>query len=190
MGNSVDGGSMSSSIGTISSRCSSIGSNWSCSSSNWGSSNSRCSSIGSNWGSSSNWDMGNSVDGGSMGSYNSLGGVSLICGVMDVRGLNDLLDRVNLVRSRDWDSTGDSNGDINVVFLDIDLWDNVGNLRCDSGVGSDWCSNLGLDNSVSRSWTSRNRCRRNGSIRCRRSRDCWRSNRNGFNDVLWSTSNI
>merc|ERR1719466_641430 len=98
-----------------------------------------------------------------MGSYNSLGGVSLICGVVDVRGLNDLLDRVNLVRSRYWDSTGnrnlirlrdmlvdndltgnstwDSNGDINVVFLDIDLWDNVGNLRCDSGVCSDWGSN-------------------------------------------------
>merc|ERR1719228_1679370 len=94
--------------------------------------------------------MGNSVDGGSMGSYNSLGGVSLICGVMDVRGLN-------------------------VVFLDIDLWDNVGNLGSDYRVGSDWGSNLGLDNSVSRSWTSRNRCRRNGSERCRRSRDDWRS---------------
>ena len=25
--------------------------------------------------------------------------------------------------------------DINVVFLDIDLWDNVGDLRGDSGVG-------------------------------------------------------
>ena len=32
-----------------------------------------------------------------------------------------------------WDM--DSNGDINVVFLDIDLWDNVGDLRGDSGVG-------------------------------------------------------
>ena len=89
---------------------------------------------------------------------------------------------LNLVRNSTWDS--------NVIFLDIDLWDNVGNLGNDSGVGSDWGSNLGLDHSVSRSWTSRNRCRRNGSKRCRRGRDCLRGNRNSFNDVLGSTSSI
>merc|ERR1719186_2573007 len=107
----------------------SIGSNWSTSnSSNWGSSN------GSNWGSSngSNWDVRNSVDWGGMSSYDSLGGVGLVCGVVDVRGLNDLLDGVNLVGSWDWDGTGngnlDGNWDINVVFLDIDLWDDVGDL--------------------------------------------------------------
>merc|ERR1712106_851323 len=73
-------------------------------------------------------------------------------------GLNDLLDGVNLVGSWDWDGTGngdlirlgdmlvdndltgngtwDGNWDINVVFLDIDLWDNVGELGSDSGVSS------------------------------------------------------
>merc|ERR1719315_886533 len=191
MGDSMDRGS-SKSRSSNSSRSSSNGTN-----------SSRCSSIGSNWGSSSNWDMGDSMDRGSMSSYNSLGGVSLICCVVDVRGLNNLLDRVNLVWSGDWDSTRngnlirlsdvlvdndftgnstwDSNRNINIVFLDIDLWDNVGNLGSDSGVGSDRGSNLGLDNGVSRSGTSWDRCRRNGSERCWGSRDDWRSNRNGFN---------
>jgi len=99
----------------------------------------------SNWGSSSNWDMRNSVDWGGMSSHNSLAGVGLNCGVVDVGSLNDFLDGVNLVGSWDWDgtwdgnlirlsdmgdlddltgnSTWDSDGDINVVVLDIDLRD-------------------------------------------------------------------
>jgi len=54
-----------------------------------------------NWSSMSNtnWDMRNSVDWGSMGSHNSLARVSLDCGVVDVRGLNDFLDGVDLVGS-------------------------------------------------------------------------------------------
>merc|ERR1719312_2068085 len=97
----------------------------------------------SNSGSSSNWDMRDSVDWGGMSGHNSLAGVSLIRGVVDVGSLNNLLDRVDLVGSWDmhgtWngnlirlgnvgdldDLTGngtwDSNGDINVVVLDIDL---------------------------------------------------------------------
>merc|ERR1719219_977287 len=95
-----------------------------------------------NWSSMSNtnWDMRNSVDWGSMGSHNSLARVSLVCGVVDVRGLNNLLDGVDLVGSWDMDGTGnrnfvrlsdmgdlddltgnstwDSNGNINVVVLD------------------------------------------------------------------------
>merc|ERR1719206_1735156 len=82
--------------------------------------------------SSSNWDMRDSVDWGGMSGHNSLAGVSLISGVVDVGSLNNLLDGVNLVGSRD----------INVVFLDIDLWDNVGDLRSDSGVGSHGSSDL------------------------------------------------
>merc|ERR1712128_99961 len=96
----LPGGSISSSKGSSSGISSnsrsgksmtSIGSNGSTSnSSNWGS---------SNWSSSngSNWDVRNSVDWGGMSSYDSLGGVGLVCGVVDVRGLNDLLDGVNLV---------------------------------------------------------------------------------------------
>jgi len=125
-------------------------------SSNRGSGNS------SNWGSMSNtnWDMRDSVDRCSMCGHNSLAGVGLVCGMVDVRGLNDFLDGVNLVGSWDWDSTGngdiiwlgnmgdldnltgnstwDGNWDINVVFLDIYLGNDVGDTRSDSGVGSDW----------------------------------------------------
>merc|ERR1712121_14720 len=148
------------------------------------SSNSRGSS--SNGSSSSNWDMRNSVDWGSVSSHNSLAGVGLVCSVVDVGSLNDFLDGVNLVGSWDWDGTRD----INVVFLDIDLWDNVGDLRGDSSVGSDGSSDLGLDNSVSRSRSSWDRCRGDGSIRSWGSRDGWGSNRSGLNNVLGSTGNV
>merc|ERR1712134_196189 len=114
--------------------------------------------------------MRDSVDWGGVSSYDSLAGVSLICGVVDVGSLNNLLDGVNLVGSWDmdgtWDGnlirlgnvgdlddltgngTWDSNGNINVVVLDIDLRDNVGDLRGDSGVGSYGSSDLGLDNGL------------------------------------------
>merc|ERR1712121_451941 len=163
-------------------------------------------------GSSSNWDMRNSVDWGSMSGHNSLAGVGLVCSVVDVGSLDDFLDGVNLVGSWDWDgtwdgnlirlsdmrdlddltgnSTWDSNRDINVVFLDIDLWDNVGDLRGDSGVGSDGSSDLGLDNSVSRSRSSWDRGRGDGSIRSWGSRDGWGSNRSGLNNVLGSSGNV
>lgn len=177
-------------------------------SSNRGSGNS------SNWGSMSdtNWDMRNSVDWGSMSGHNSLGGVGLVGGVVDMGSLNDFLDGVNLVGSWDWDGTGngnlirlghmgdlddltgngtwDGNWDINVVFLDIDLWDNVGDLGGDSGVGSDWGKDSLLDNSVSGSRSSWDRCRGDGSIRCWGSRDGWSGKSNGLNKVLGSSSNI
>merc|ERR1711892_712380 len=114
------------------------------------------------------WNMRNSMNWGSMSGHNSLAGVGLVCGVVDVRGLNNFLDGVDLVGSWDRDGTGNgdiirlgnmgnlddltgnctwhSNRDINIVLLDIDLWDNVGKLGGDSGVGSDGSSNLGLDN--------------------------------------------
>merc|ERR1719318_2360142 len=144
----------------------------------------------------------NSVYWGSMGSHNSVARVSLDCGVVDVRGLNDFLDGMDLVGSWDMDGTGnrnfvrlsdmgdlddlsgngtwDSNGDINVVVLDIDLWNNVGDLRGDSGVGSDGSSDPLLNNSVSRSRSSWDRGRRDG----------WRGNGDSLNDVLGSSGNI
>merc|ERR1719312_1313885 len=162
--------------------------------------------------SSSNWDVRDSVDWGGVSGHNSLAGVSLICGVVDVGSLNNLLDGVNLVGSWDmdgtWDGnlirlgnmgdlddltgngTGDSNGDINVVFLDIDLWDNVGDLRGDSGVGSHRSSDLGLDNGVSRSRASWDGCWGDSSIRCWGSRDGGRGKSNGLNEVLGFSSNI
>merc|ERR1719233_770859 len=58
---------------------------------------------------SSNRDMRDSVDRGSMSSHDSLAGVSLDGGVVDVGSLNDFLDGVNLVRSWDMDGTWDGN---------------------------------------------------------------------------------
>merc|ERR1712186_201683 len=123
------------------------------------SSNSGSSSNSSNWGGSSNRDMRDSVGRGSVSSHDSLAGVSLDGGVVDVGSLNDFLDGVNLVGSWDMDGTGNrnfirlsnmgdlndltgnstwnSNRDINVVVLDIDFWNNVGDLRGDSGMSSD-----------------------------------------------------
>merc|ERR1711942_349966 len=176
------------------------------------SSNSRSSSNSGSNSSGSNWDMRDSVDWGGMSGHNSLAGVSLICGVVDVGSLNNLLDGVNLVGSWDmdgtWDGnlirlgnvgdlddftgngTWDSNGDINVVFLDIDLWDNVGDLRGDSGVGSHGSSDLGLDNGVSGSRASWDGCWGDGSIRCWGSRDGGRGKSNGLNEVLGFSSNV
>merc|ERR1719153_1729607 len=156
--------------------------------------------------------MRDSVDRGSVSSHDSLAGVSLDGGMVDVGSLNDFLDGVNLVGSWDmdgtWDGnlirlgnvgdlddltgngTWDSNGDINVVVLDIDLWNNVGDLRGDSGVGSDGSSDPLLNNGVSRSGSSWDRCGRDGSIRCWRSRDGWRGNGDSLNDVLGSSGNI
>merc|ERR1712106_1226434 len=168
-------------------------------------------SVGSNL-CSSYWEVSDSMDRGGMSSHNSLAGVGLVSGMVDVRCLNDLLDGVNLVGSWDWDGTGngdlirlgdmlvdndltgngtwDGNWDINVVFLDIDLWDNVGELGSDSGVGSDWSKDSLLDNSVSRGRSSGNRCRWDGSIRCWGNGDGWRGKGNGLNKVLGSTSSI
>merc|ERR1719320_1415436 len=75
----------------------------------------------------------------------------------------------NLTRNGTWDS----NGDINVVFLDIDLW-----------------GNLGLDNGVSGSRASWDGCWGDGSIRCWGSRDGGRGKSNGCNEVLGFSSNI
>merc|ERR1719477_186402 len=83
-------------------------------------------------------------------------------------GLGNVGDLDDLTGNGTWDS----NGDINVVVLDIDLWDNVGDLRGDSGVGSHGSSDLGLDNGVSGS------------------RDGWRGKSNGRNQVLGFSSNI
>ena len=73
--------------------------------------------------------------------------------------------------------TWDGDRDINVVFLDNDLRDNVGELRSDSGVSSDWGNDSLLDNGISRSWAVVNRCRGDGSIRCLDNREDWRGKR-------------
>merc|ERR1712123_367707 len=88
--------------------------------------------------------------------------------------------------NRGWDM----DRDINIVLLYIDLRDDVGSLRSDPGVSPDRGEYLCLDNSVSRSKTSRDRCWRDGSIRCWWSGDHWSGQSNSLNMVLGNTSSI
>jgi len=142
----------------------------------------------------------------------SLSGVGLVCSVVDMGGLNDLLDGVDLVGSSNWDGTWDSNvirssnmlvdsddtfnwgwdmdRDINIVLLYVDLRDDVGGLGSDPGVSPDRGEDLLLDNGVSRGNTSWNRCWGDGSIRCWGSWDHWGGQSNSLNKVLGSTSSI
>merc|ERR1719481_783123 len=110
-----------------------------------------------------------------MSSHNSLAGVGLICSVVDVGSLNDFLDGVNLVGSWDWDSTWDGN----LIRLS-----NMGDLDDLTGNGT-WDGN-----GVSRSRSSWDGGRGDGSIRCWGSRDGRGSNRSGLNNVLRSSGNI
>ena len=122
------------------------------------------------------------------------------------------MDWVNLVWGWDWDSSWDSdlvwlgnmlgnldltgnsswhsNWDINVVLVDLDLWDDVGHLGGDSGVRSDWGLDHLLCDSVSWGRSSWNWCWWDGSIGCWGSWDSWGGQGSGLNKVLWSSSSI
>merc|ERR550519_2585031 len=115
-------------------------------------------------------DMDGFVDGGGVSGNDGLGRVDVVGGVVDVGGLDNLLDGVDLVGSGDGDSPGHSNlvggghvlvhndltlnrdgdmdGDINVVVLDIDLGDDVGLLGSDPGVGPHGSEDLLLDHGI------------------------------------------
>merc|ERR1712117_286016 len=173
----------------------------------WSSSNSIAMS-GNSWGSS----IGGSNSWSGMSTHNSLGGVGLNCGMVHVWGLNNLLDWVNLVWGWDWDSSWDSdlvwlgnmlgnldltgnsswhsNWDINVVLVDLDLWDDVGHLGGDSGVRSDWGLDHLLCDSVSWGRSSWNWSWWDGGIGCWGSWDSWGGQGSGLNKVLWSASSI
>ena len=134
----------------------------------------------------SHWGLGDSVDWSGVSGHDGLCGVGLDSGVVDVRGLDDLLDGVDLVGSWDMDSpghgdlvglghvsvgddlTGDSSGhsdgNINVVLVDLDLGHDVGDLGGDPDVAPDGGLDLGLDDGVSGSWAGRDRCGRDGGV--------------------------
>merc|ERR1712098_476697 len=62
------------------------------------------------------------VDGSGVRGDHSLGRVDVVGGVVDMGGLNNLLDGVDLVGG----GNGDMDGDVNVVVLYIELGDDVG----------------------------------------------------------------
>merc|ERR1712106_1034718 len=150
----------------------------------------------------------NSMDWGVDRGDHLLGRVGLNGSMVDMRGLNNLLNRVDLVGSSNRDSniirssnmlvdsddtlnrSWDMDGHINIVLLYIDLRDDVSSLGSDPGVSSHWGKNSLLSDSVSRSITCRDWCRGDGSIRCRWSRDHWSRQSNGINKVLGNTSSI
>jgi len=156
--------------------------------------------------------VGDSVDWGVDGGDNLLGRVGGVCSVVDVRGLDDLLDGVNLVGSGDGDSPGDSDlirsrdvlvdndltgnrgwhmdGDINVVLLHIQLGNNVGGLGGDSDMGPHGGEDLLLGDSVSRGRSKVPGCRGDGSQRCWGGRDGWGSNGHGDLGVLGRSSHV
>jgi len=142
----------------------------------------------------------------------SLGRVGGDSSVVDMGLLNNFLDRVDLVGSRDGDSPGygniirgrhmlvnnnsalnrdgDMDGDINVVVLYIELGDDVGLLGGDPGVGPHGSKDPLLGDSVSRGRTIRDRGRGDGSHIGGSLRDDWGGKRTGLNKVLGSSSDI
>merc|ERR1719442_93259 len=108
------------------------------------------------------------VDWGGVGGDDGLLVVGGVGGVVNMGGLNDLLDGVDLVRGSHGDGTGNRDlvrgrdvlvhnhgalngdrhmdGDVNVVVLDLNLGDDVGLLRGDPGVGPHGSEDLLLDN--------------------------------------------
>merc|ERR1712106_687996 len=126
-------------------------------------------------------NMRNSMDGGGMSGHNSVGRVSLNCGVVDMRGLNDLLDGVNLVGSWDWDSTWDSN----LIRLgDMETWTiSRGTARgIATGTSTLYFWTL-ICGTMLVYWGD-------GSIRRWGSRDDWSGKGNGVNKVLGRSGNI
>jgi hypothetical protein len=152
------------------------------------------------------------VDWGGVGGDDGLLVVGGVGGVVNMGGLNDLLDGVDLVRGSHGDGTGNRDlvrgrdvlvhnhgtlngdrhmdGDVNVVVLDLNLGDDVGLLRGDPGVGPHGSEDLLLDNSVSRGRASRDRCRGDGSHVGGSVRDDRGSQRAGLGQGLGSSSDV
>merc|ERR1711936_1558548 len=152
------------------------------------------------------------VDGGGVGGHDGLLVVGGVGGVVHVGSLDDLLDRVDLVRGSNRDGPGDRdliglgnvlvyndgalNGDgdmdghVNVVVLDLNLGDDVGLLRGDPGVGPHGSKDLLLDNGVSGGGTSGNRRRRDGSHVGSSLGDDRRRQRAGLSQGLGGSSHV
>merc|ERR1719348_1840744 len=156
--------------------------------------------------------MRDSMDRGVDWGHDFLGRVGGVDGVVDVGGLNDLLDGVDLVGSSHGDSTGNSDliglgnmlvdnnftsnrgghmdRDINIVLLHIELRDDVGGLGGDSDMGPHRGQDLLLGDSVSRGRSKVPGSGGDGSQGCWGSRDGWGSNGDSDLGVLGRASNI
>ena len=166
-----------------------------------------------NWGNSigSLGNRGSMSISGDRGGDLSISGLG-VGGMMDMGLLNNLLDRVNLVGSRDSNGPGDLNGvglgnmlgdkdlslngnrdidgDINVVLVDLELRNNVGLDRGDSGVGPKRSKDLLLDNSINWGRSSWDGCGRDsGGIRSNVG-DNRGGKSSGLNKVLGSSSSV
>ena len=152
------------------------------------------------------------VDWGGVGGDDGLLVVGGVGGVVNMGGLNDLLDGVDLVRGSNRDGPGDRdliglgnvlvhndgalNGDgdmdghVNVVVLDLNLGDDVGLLRGDPGVGPHGSKDLLLDNGVSGGGTSGNRRGRDGSHIGSSLGDDGRRQRAGLSQGLGGSSHV
>jgi len=140
----------------------------------------------------------NSPQGGSSSNMSNMGHGGLMDSdvmLVNDRGLDDMVDGVDLVGLRDgiglghlngvgfghvllvddfpFNGDGDGNGNFDFVFVDLKLGFDTFHLGSDDGVGSDRCSNFGDGNGVSRCRSLVGRCWRNSGIRCRCSRDDW-----------------
>ena len=169
--------------------------------------------VGSNWSSNGvadgDWGLGHGVDGGGVSGDDGLGGVGLNSGVVDVRGLHDLLDGVDLVGGGDGDGpghgdlvrlghvgvgddlTGDSSGHghghVHVVLVDLDLGHDVGHLGGHLHVAPHGGGDLLDGDGVSGGGAGWDGCGGDGSVGSRGHGDSGGSDRAGLNNVLGSS---
>jgi hypothetical protein len=167
-------------------------SNW-CS--NSGSSNSRSMSI-SNWCSNSmnSWLVDSDmvlVD--HRGFYNMLDWVDFVgFGYSIGLGYFNSVRFCNMFFNNDFslNRNGDSNWNLNFVFVDLDFRFDSGYLRGDTSVGADRSSNFGDSYGISRGRALVGGCWGNSSIRCWGCGDCRRGNWDSGLRGFWWTSNI
>jgi len=155
--------------------------------------------------------LGDSVDWGVDGSDDLLGRVGGVGGVVDVRGLHDLLDGVDLVGGCHRDGTGDSDliggshvlvdddltgnrgwhvdRHVNVVLLHIDLGNDVGGLGGDPDVRPHGSEDLLLGDGVSRGRAQVPGCSGDGGLGGDHG-EGWGGNGHGDSGVLGGASDI
>ena len=177
--------------------------------SNWSSNGVADGDWGSNGVADGDWGLGHGVDGGGVSGDDGLGGVGLNSGVVDVRGLHDLLDGVDLVGGGDGDGpghgdlvrlghvgvgddlTGDSSGHghghVHVVLVDLDLGHDVGHLGGHLHVAPHGGGDLLDGDGVSGGGAGWDGCGGDGSVGSRGHGDSGGSDRAGLNNVLGSS---